>query len=110
MVNFRPIVVVGNLAVCQYVLRRDGVDLPQWRVTSGDGKVVSGPFSSLEEAIRIGESKSYPKTEQYTGCLAHAPAVIDACLGRSPFSFGLLFETGRRCDIQIWSAGYRKMG
>jgi hypothetical protein len=51
MVNFRPIVVVGNLAVCQYVLRRDGVDLPQWRVTSADGKVVSGPFSSLEEAM-----------------------------------------------------------
>jgi hypothetical protein len=37
--------------VCQYVLRRDGVDLPQWRVTSADGKVVSGPFSSLEEAM-----------------------------------------------------------
>lgn len=51
MVNFRPIVVVGNLAVCQYVLCRDGVDLPQWRVTSADGKVVSRPFSSLEEAM-----------------------------------------------------------
>jgi hypothetical protein len=51
---FAPIFgpVVGNLAVFQYTLRRGGVDLPQWRVTAADGKVVSGPFSSLEEAMR----------------------------------------------------------
>ena len=52
MINLRPIVVVGNLAVFQYTLRRGGVDLPQWRVTAADGNVVSGPFSSLEEAMR----------------------------------------------------------
>jgi hypothetical protein len=58
MKNSRPIVVVGNLAVFPYNLRRDGVDLPQWRVTSTDGKVVSGPFSSLEEVMEAAKKTS----------------------------------------------------
>ena len=44
------------------------------------------------------------------GALAHAPAAVDACLGRSLFSFGLLIETARRCDIQIWSTKDGKWG
>ena len=58
MINLRPIVMVGNLTVSQYILLRDGVDLPQWQVTAADGKVVSGPFSSLEEAMEAAKGTS----------------------------------------------------
>jgi hypothetical protein len=60
MENLRPIVVVGNLAICQYTLLRDGDDLPQWSVASADGKVVMGPFSSLEEAMEAAKGASSP--------------------------------------------------
>jgi hypothetical protein len=48
----RRLIVLGNLTVRHYVLHRNGVEVPQWVVTSKDGKHVNGPFSSLEEAIR----------------------------------------------------------
>jgi hypothetical protein len=34
----RRLIVVGNLTVRHYVLHRNGVEVPQWVVTSKDGK------------------------------------------------------------------------
>lgn len=58
MPKLRRLIVVGNLIVRHYVLHRDGVDMPQWLVTAKDGKHISGPFSSLEEAIGAAKEAS----------------------------------------------------
>ena len=49
---------IGNLTVTQYTLHRDGVNVPQWIVSSKDGKLVQGPFSSLEKATEFAEEAS----------------------------------------------------
>jgi hypothetical protein len=51
MIKLRQPVKVANLTVTQYVLHREGVDLVRWHVTTADGKLVLGPFSSIEEAM-----------------------------------------------------------
>jgi hypothetical protein len=58
MIKLHHPVLVGNLTVSQYVLHRDGVDLAQWHVTAADGKLVLGPFSSMEEAMDAAKDAS----------------------------------------------------
>jgi hypothetical protein len=49
--KFRRPLVLGNLTVTRYVLRKEEVDTAQWIVSSEDGKLVLVPFASFEEAI-----------------------------------------------------------
>jgi hypothetical protein len=75
MIKLHHPVLVGNLTVSQYVLHRDGVDLAQWHVTAADGKLVLGPFSSMEEAMDAAndasssssesENKSKPRSSEF---------------------------------------------
>jgi hypothetical protein len=50
--------VIGKLTVTHYSVLRDGVNVPQWIVSSKDGKLVQGPFSSLEKATEFAEEAS----------------------------------------------------
>jgi hypothetical protein len=56
MIKFRLPITVGKVTITQYVLLRDGVDVAQWHVTTADGDLVIGPFSSLEEAMEAARS------------------------------------------------------
>ena len=51
MPKLRRLIVVGNLIVRHYVVRRGRHRLVKWKVTTTDGKLVRGPFLSLEEAV-----------------------------------------------------------
>jgi hypothetical protein len=43
-IKLRQPLKVGTLTVSQYVLRRDGVDVPQWLVISSDPKTSHRPI------------------------------------------------------------------
>jgi len=58
MIKHRQPVLVGNLTVSQYVLYKDGVEVAQWLVTAAIGKLVLGPFSSIEEAMDAAKAAS----------------------------------------------------
>ena len=51
MPKLRPLIMVGNLIVRYHVVRRGRHRLVKLRVTTTDGKLVRGPFLSLEEAV-----------------------------------------------------------
>ncbi len=47
---------VGNLVVVYAAV----LHLPQWYVADGEGKLIFGPFSSLEEAMEAATGASSP--------------------------------------------------
>jgi hypothetical protein len=60
MPKHRRLIVVGNLIVRHYVVRRGGHTLAKWNVTTTDGKLVRGPFLSLEEAVGAAFASGIP--------------------------------------------------
>ena len=57
----RRLIVVGNLVVRHYVERRGRHRLVKWHVTTTDGKLVWGPFLSLEEAVEAAFVSGIPR-------------------------------------------------
>ena len=61
MPKLRRLIVVCNLIVRQYVVRRGGHSFVKWQVTTTDGKWVRGPFLSLEEAVEAAFVSGIPQ-------------------------------------------------
>jgi hypothetical protein len=61
MPQLRRLIVVGNLIVGHYVVRRSRHRLAKWIVTTTDGKLVRGPFLSLEEAVEAAFASGIPR-------------------------------------------------
>ena len=61
MPKLRRLLVVGNLIVHHYVVRRGGHRLAKWNVTTTDGKLIRGPFLSLEEAVEAAFTSGIPR-------------------------------------------------
>ena len=57
----RRLIVVGNLVVRHYVVRHGGHRLVKWHVTTTDGKLVRGPFLSLEKAVEAAFVSGIPR-------------------------------------------------
>jgi len=61
MPKLRRLIVAGNLIDRLYILQWGGHRLVKWKVTTTDGKLVRGPFLSLEKAVEAAFVSGIPR-------------------------------------------------